>query len=140
MQQNPLLAPMSDLLDYAAIDPEHIEPAIDQLLETAKNTVEEVANPSSSANWETLVEPLEAASQPLWRCWSVVQHLNAVVNTPKLRQAYNQCLPKITQFSTWVGLHKGLYTQYKRLYESPEFAKLSAVRQRVIKLALRDFR
>src|SRR5690606_13280601 len=67
-------------------------------------------------------------------------HLNAVVNTPELRAAYNRCLPMVTEFSTWVGLHTGLYEQYKRLKHAPEFAQLPAVRQRIIDLALRDFR
>src|SRR5690625_2429150 len=140
MSQNPLLAPLDDLIDYAAIRPEHIEPAIDSLLSTAKEAVDKVAETRPPLSWENLIEPLETASQPLWRSWSVVRHLNAVVNTPELREAYNRCLPKITQFSTWVGLHKGLYKQYQTLANSADFAQLSPTRQRIIELALRDFR
>src|SRR5690606_8085107 len=72
--------------------------------------------------------------------WSVAGHLNAVVNTPELRAAYNQCLPLVTEFSTWVGLHTGLYAQYKRLQASDGFAQLPADPKRIVDLALRDFR
>lgn len=140
MTQNPLLAPVSDLIDYAAVKPGHIEPAITALINESRQAVEASAQTTLAPTWEAIVEPLEDATEKLWRAWSVAGHLNAVVNTPELRAAYNQCLPQVTEFSTWVGLHTGLYEQYKRLKHSAEFARLPAVRQRIIDLALRDFR
>jgi len=137
---NPLLAPVSSLVDYASIKPEHIVPAIDELLGIARQAVEAAAAPGLPATWEAVVEPLDSTSERLWRAWSVAGHLNAVVNTPELREAYNAALPKVTEFSTWVGLHEGLYRQYQRLQADPGFAAWPAVRRRVIELALRDFR
>jgi len=140
MQHNPLLAPINALIDYAAISPADIEPAITTLLASARKAVDHAADTSLPETWEAIIEPLEDASERLWRAWSVAGHLNAVVNTPELRAAYNACLPAITEFSTWVGLHEGLYAQYGRLKASPAFARLNPVRQRIIDLALRDFR
>ena len=137
---NPLLAPVADLVDYAAVRPEHIAPAVDELLDLARKAVDHAADPGLPASWEAVVEPLDSASERLWRAWSVAGHLNAVVNTPELREAYNAALPKITEFSTWVGLHEGLYRQYRRLHDAPGYAAWPAVRRRVIELALRDFR
>lgn len=137
---NPLLAPVADLVDYAAVRPEHIAPAVDELLELARKAVDHAADPALPASWEAVVEPLDSASERLWRAWSVAGHLNAVVNTPELREAYNAALPKITEFSTWVGLHEGLYRQYRRLHDAPDYAGWPAVRRRVVELALRDFR
>jgi oligopeptidase A len=137
---NPLLAPVADLIDYAAVKPEHIVPAVDELLALARQAVDHAASPELPATWEAVVEPLDNASERLWRAWSVAGHLNAVVNTPELREAYNAALPKVTEFSTWVGLHEGLYRQYQRLHGTPDFAGWSAVRRRVVDLALRDFR
>ncbi|UYO95338.1 M3 family metallopeptidase [Pollutimonas sp. M17] len=139
-QKNPLLSPISSLIDYSRVTPEHIEPAIAALIDETRAAVERGADPSLPATWEAIVEPLEDASEKLWRAWSVAGHLNAVVNTPELRAAYNQCLPLVTEFSTWVGLHEGLYAQYKRLAASGGFTQLAPVRRRVIELALRDFR
>lgn len=140
MSLNPLLAPISSLLDYAAIRPEHIEAAIPALIEEARRAVDHAADPSLPASWDTIVEPLEDASERLWRAWSVAGHLNGVVNTPEIRNAYNACLPAITAYSTWVGLHQGLYAQYRRLREPAAFKELSPARQRIVELALRDFR
>lgn len=140
MNSNPLLAPIDSLIDYAAIEPNHIEPAVSELIRDARIAVEKSANPRIEASWASFIEPLEDASEKLWRAWSVVGHLNAVVNTPALREAYNQCLPLITEFSTWAGLHTGLYAQYKRLKADPKFHDLSPARQRIVELALRDFR
>ncbi|SOE49975.1 M3 family metallopeptidase [Orrella dioscoreae] len=137
---NPLLAPVADLIDYAAVAPEHVAPAIESLLVQARAAVEHAADPALPATWEAVVQPLDTASERLWRAWSVAGHLNAVVNTPALREAYNAMLPKVSEFSTWVGLHEGLYRQYQRLGASADFAAWPAVRQRIVELALRDFR
>ena len=137
---NPLLVSMDTLVNYAAIRPEHITPAIEQLLQTARTAVQAAADPSLPASWEAVITPLDDASEPLWRAWSVVGHLNSVVNTPELRDVYNAMLEQITEFSTWVGLHTELYTQYQRLYQSVDFSNWSAARKRVIELALRDFK
>lgn len=140
MTPNPLLAPISSLLDYAAIRPEHIESAIPALIAEARTAVERVAESSEPPSWQSIVDPLEDASERLWRAWSVAGHLNGVLNTPEIRNAYNACLPAITAYSTWVGLHKGLYAQYRRLRESTVFGELSPARRRIVELALRDFR
>ena len=137
---NPLLVSMDTLIDYAAIKPEHIAPAIEQLLGTARQAVTAAASPTLDASWDAIVTPLDDASEPLWRAWSVAGHLNSVVNTPELRDVYNAVLGQITEFSTWVGLHVGLYTQYQRLHLSPGFKSWSPARKRVIELALRDFK
>ncbi|KAG4081010.1 hypothetical protein HA402_010181 [Bradysia odoriphaga] len=140
MIQNPLLAPVAELIDYAAITPAHIVPAIEQLLGMARQAVEQAADPALPATWEAIIEPLDTTSEQLSRAWSVAGHLNAVVNTPELREAYNAALPKMTEFSTWVGLHEGLYRQYQRLQAAPEFRSWTPVRRRIVDLALRDFR
>ncbi|OZI48302.1 M3 family metallopeptidase [Bordetella genomosp. 4] len=140
MTQNPLLAPVSDLIDYATVQPAHIVPAIEELLAGARQAVDAAADPGLPANWDSVVQPLDTASERLWRAWSVAGHLNAVVNTPELREAYNAALPLVTEFSTWVGLHEGLYKQYQRLRAASDFDSWDPVRRRVIELALRDFR
>lgn len=139
MKNNPLLQPIHSFIDYAAIQPEHIVPALSQLIAENKALVEEVAA-QSTPSWESFIERLEIASAPLWRAWHVVNHLNSVVNTPELRAAYNEILPKITEHSTWLGLNKNLYQHYKTLKTSSEYAKLSPTRQRIIDLALRGFK
>ncbi|WP_203583503.1 M3 family metallopeptidase [Sheuella amnicola] len=140
LNDNPLLVPIEALINYAAVKPEHIAPAMTEMLERAKKAVEQAANPELPATWEAIVSPLDTVSEPLWRAWSVAGHLNSVVNTPELRDAYNAMLVPISEFSTWVGLHQGLYQQYQRLRANPDFDQWTPARKRVIELALRDFK
>lgn len=137
---NPLLVSMSDLVDYASITPEHIAPAIEQLMAQARAAIDVAANPELPATWEAIVTPLDAASEPLWRAWSIAGNLNSVMNTPALRDAYNAMLGPISEFSTWVGLHEGLYKQYQRLKNTTDFDSWSPARKRIVDLALRNFR
>ncbi|MEO6986434.1 MAG: M3 family metallopeptidase [Paralcaligenes sp.] len=140
MISNPLLTPIDAFVDYAAVTPEHIVPALTELISQARAAVNQAANPDCDPDWDNFITPLENASERLWRAWSVASHLNAVVNTPELREAYNLSLAHVTEFSTWMGLHTGLYTQYQRLRASPQYHQLSPTRARIIDMALRDFR
>ncbi len=140
MSHNPLLAPIDAFVDYAAITPEHIEPAITELIAQSRAAVALAADPACNPDWDNFITPLENASEKLWRAWSVASHLNAVVNTPALREAYNLCLAHVTEFSTWMGLHAGLYAQYQRLRAGPHYRQLTPTRARIIDMALRDFR
>lgn len=137
---NPLLVPMNTLVDYASITPAHVSEAIEHLLAKARTAIDVAANPSLAPTWNAIVMPLDDALEPLWRAWSIASHLNAVVNTPELREVYNKMLGPISEFSTWVGLHEGLYKQYQRLRHAEAFPTWSAARRRVIDLALRDFK
>jgi len=137
---NPLLVSMDTLVDYASITPHHVSDAIEQLLAKARAAITIAADPKLAPTWDDIVTPLDDASEPLWRAWSIAGHLNAVVNTPELRDVYNQMLGPISEFSTWVGLHEGLYQQYQRLRHAPDFEQWSPARRRVIELALRDFK
>ncbi|MBV6272029.1 M3 family metallopeptidase [Alcaligenaceae bacterium CGII-47] len=137
---NPLLARASELIDYAAVQPEHIEPALRELITATRQAIEDAASSPAPATWENLVQAIESPSERLQRARSIAGHLNGVVNTPELRTAYNTCLPLMSEFSTWVGLHTDLYARYQALARSPAYAALSPTRQRIIDLALRDFR
>lgn len=139
LSSNPLMVPISELIDYAAIEPAHVVPAIEALLKSAREAVDAAAAPSLPPIWEEVVTPLDDTNEPLWRAWSAVGHLKSVVNTPELRQAYNDMLGPVSEYATWVGLHEGLFKQYKRLQASPDFLSWTAVRQRVVELAIRDF-
>ena len=136
---NPLLA-TQDLQAFDAIRPEHIGPAITELIAETRKAVERAADPALPPTWDEVIEPLDDVAERLSRAWSAAGHLNSVVNTPELREAYNDSLPAVTDFWTWVGLHEGLYRQYRRLHDAPEFKTLSPSRQRIVELALRDFR
>lgn len=136
---NPLLD-FSGLPRFADIRPEHVGPAVDALIEENGRVLEAVLALAETPSWARFVAPLEDANERLSRAWGQVAHLNAVVNTPALRDAYNANLPKITQY--WAGLaqNERLHTGYKTLRAGSEFSALSPARQRIVENELRDFR
>ena len=136
---NPLLTNTALPL-FSQIKPEHVEPAIDQLLADARATVEKCLQANQSYTWENLVEPLENADDRLGKAWSPVSHMNAVVNSDALRDAYNACLPKLSAYSTEMGQNEALFKAYRFIAESPEYPTLSVAQQKIISNALRDFK
>ena len=103
-------------------------------------TIERVATAPGSPTWDSFVQPLSDALDRLDRVWTQVGHLNAVVNTPELRAAYNETLPKVTAFHTELGQDERLFGRYRALAASPGFAAADPARRRVVDNALRDFR
>src|SRR5258706_12261774 len=99
---NPLLD-FSGLTRFDAIRAEHVKPAVETLLAQAREVVAALEAPAREVTWENFVEPLENASEKLGRAWGVVGHLNAVVDTPELRAAYNEAEPKLVEFWTSVS-------------------------------------
>ena len=136
-QQNPLLD-FSGLPQFERIKPEHVAPAIEQLLADGRATT--AAALSAKPTWDDFVGPLEDANERIARAWGQVAHLHAVMDNPPLREAYNANLPKVTQYWTELGQNQALFEKYKALHESSEFSALSAARKKIIENALRDFR
>lgn len=137
---NPLLIPTQNQLPaFSAINPECIVPAVKETLDNYRQTVEQVVSHAPDFTWENVCVPLAEARDKLSRVWSPVSHLNSVKNSPELREAYEQCLPLLSEFSTWMGQHEGLYNAYKSLKNSPAFASLSQAQRKSVENSLRDF-
>jgi dihydroorotase len=136
---NPLLD-FSGLPRFGDVRPGHVGPAIDDLIAGARATVETLAAAEATPGWDTFVEPLDDANERLARAWGQVTHLNAVVNSPELRDAHNAALPKVTQFFTEQGQDQRLHAGFKALSAAAGFATLSPARRRHVDNALRDFR
>ncbi|MFV1973902.1 MAG: M3 family metallopeptidase, partial [Thiohalobacterales bacterium] len=136
---NPLLE-MHGLPPFTAIRPEHVIPAIDRLLDDNRQLVTALLERNTEYTWENLVEPLEAADDRLSRTWSPVSHMNSVVNSEALRDAYNACLPKLSEYGTEMGQHEGLHRAYRQIAEGPEYDRLDTAQRKVIDNSMRDFR
>ena len=136
---NPLLD-FSGLPRFADFTPALVTPAVEQLLAENRALIERISAPGVPATWRDFVQPLEDANERLHRAWGVVGHLNAVMNSPELREAYNANLPKISQYYTDLGQHPGLYAQFKALRQGPEYASLTAAQKKIVENELRDFR
>jgi oligopeptidase A len=135
---NPLLT-CNGLPPFSHIQPEHIEPAITQLLEDARQTIATHLISGGPFTWDNLISPIADAEDRLNKAWSPVSHLNSVMNSDALRQAYNACLDKLSEYNTETGQNQALYQAYHAIHDSAEFDSLDAAQQQLIRNALRDF-
>lgn len=136
---NPLLEEHL-LPPFSKIKVEHIVPAIEKIIADNEAKMNELLENCSEPTWENTIEPLEELDRVLSDAWSPVGHMNSVVNSPELREAYEKCLPVISEYSTKVGQNKKLYEVYKKLLESADFESFPQARKKIITAALRDFK
>ncbi|WNJ96590.1 oligopeptidase A [Vibrio ruber] len=135
---NPLLT-FTDLPPFSQIQPEHIKPAIEQAIANCRTKIEAVLEGNTQPSWENLIAPIEEVDDHLSRIWSPISHMNSVVNSEALREAYESCLPLLSEYGTWVGQHKGLFEAYQKIRASEAYQSLSQAQQKTIRDALRDF-
>ena len=131
---NPLLD-FSDLPRFSEVRPEHVSPAMSQLLEQAEHAMVEVTADTFPADWLAISKTLDTATEQLGRAWGMVGHLQSVADTPELRAAYNAELPRITDFFTRLGANETLYAKYKAI----AIDSLNPEQARAHTLALRNF-
>lgn len=141
MSNNPLLE-THVLPPFGEIQPDHVVSAIERILGENRNAIDRLAERAAQHNptWESLALPLEELNDRLSQAWSPVSHLNGTMNTPALREAYQACLGKLSDYGTWLGQHEGLFNAYQALKDSPAFGELDHAQRRSVDNTLRDFR
>jgi oligopeptidase A len=138
--------PMNPLLDFSGlprfpdVKPEHVTPAVDELLQQNRTLVEKLLAAADEPTWGGFVGPLEDANERLSRAWGQVSHLNAVMNSPELREVYNDNLPKITQYYAELSQNLGLFEKFRQIKASSEFTLAGTAQKKVVENELRDFR
>ena len=135
--RNPLLEPAL-LPPFSEITPELITPAIDELLKQGRDQVAALASDTQKATWDEVVAPLDTANDALSQAWSPVSHMNSVVNSDGLRDAYNENLAKLSEYWTELGQNKGLFNACQRVAEQSQ--GLDAAQKKALEHNLRDFR
>ena len=136
---NPLLD-STGLPRFAEIRPEHITPAIDALLKDADSALATATSDAVPADYDALSAVFDVANERLSRAWSAVGHLNSVADTPELRAAYNENMPKVVDYQTRVGADEALFNKYKAVLGNPRSASLTAPRRKAVGDAVRDFK
>ena len=135
-----LLLDFSGLPQFDQVQPAHVTPAMDQLLATGRRLVAELGADNTASTWERFVRPLEDLEEQISRAWSQVSHMNAVVNSPELREAYNANLPKLTAFYADLSQDERLYAKFRHLRASTEYDTLRTAQRKIVDNELRDFR
>ncbi|WP_166252999.1 oligopeptidase A [Marinobacter salicampi] len=134
---NPLLT--DELLPrFDHVRTEHMEPAIDQILSENRVKIQSLAT-QEDPSWHTLALPMQGLDDHLNNAWSVISHLNSVMNSDELRKVYKSCLDKLTEYSTELSQNETLCEAYKKLAARDDFSDLSQAQQKAIENTLRDF-
>ena len=136
---NPLLH-FSGLPKFEEVKAEHVSPAIEHLLSEARAIIEVLVADDGAVTWANFAAKLEDMEEKMGRAWSQVGHMNAVVNSPELREAYNDNLSKLTDFYADLGQDERLYAKFRTLRASKEFEALTSSQKKIVENELRDFR
>ncbi len=140
---NPLLL-QNPIEKIDQIQPDQVEPAISQVIQennaAIKSLVELAGDRQKNINWQNFMLPLEKLEDRISKAWSPVSHLNSVCNSDDLRVAYDKGLALLTEYSTNLGQHKGLYTATKALFDSAEEQNLTATQKHILKDSLLGFK
>jgi len=134
---NPLLD-LEPLPAFDRIEASHARPALEHVL--AENRARlAVLTAQPNPTFASLVIPVEELSYRLSRVWSPIGHLNAVANSAEMRQAYNECVPLLTAYSSELGQNAALYAAYAHVLQR-EGEALDPAQRKLLENALRDFR
>ena len=123
---------------FDQIKTEDIKPALQTAIAEAREQIAAI-KAQTHTDWANTVEKLTDITERVGRIWSVVSHLNSVVDTPELRAVYNELMPEITIFFTEIGQDIELYNRFKIIKNSAEFNTLSQAQQTKLNHDLRDF-
>ena len=135
---NPLLE-QYELPPFDTIEAEHIFPAMETIINSNLNAVDQLLEQLGTPSWDSLCGKLEALNDQLEQAWSPISHLNGVLQTEALRENYEKCLPLLSNYGTQLGQNKRLFTAFQALRNSDEFTQLESAQQQVIENNLRDF-
>lgn len=136
---NPLLI-ASGLPPFDRITPEHVQPAIRQLLAESRSLVERLTQPDTPSTWADFAAPLTDGMERLSWAWGIVGHLHSVNDIPAWRDAYNTMLPEVTRFYSELGQNLALFDKYKAIRSGSEYAGLTQAQKKIIDNEIRDFR
>jgi len=134
-----VLTDIKQLPQFTKIKIQDIEPTITKIIQDNSENLKQLLTSKKSEDWHQLITALETMDNYLSRAWSPISHLNSVMNSEELRVAHDNCLPKLTAYSTEQSQNSDLYRAYENIKQSPVFNELDNANQKIINNALLKF-
>ena len=131
--------PVTNRPSFTSISYSEIEPELDRLLSKAREQVVGLCK-NAPLTWNGFMEPSEELHDEISKFWSPISHLNSVLNSDELREAYTVCLPKLSEYYTELGQNSAFYEKTLALKDTAEYATLSKAQKKTIENSLRDFK
>ena len=138
-KDNPLLQ-KNTLPPFDKILVRHIEPAIDYIIDKNRKELKDIIKNTKNYTWKNFFQKIENMEDRLQRVWSPVSHLHSVADNNELRKAYNNCLTKLSNYSTEMGQNIDLFKTYDIFSKKSSFKNLSKSQKKIINNSIRDFR
>lgn len=124
---------------FSGIAIDQIEAGLDTLLADARATIAKLET-LDQPGWQNFAMPLQQIDRAIDDYFSPVSHLNGVKNSDELRDVYQRCIAKLTEYGSEFGQNTAMCAQYKKLAASGEYPAYSAAQQQWVQQMLRDFR
>ena len=134
-----LLQESSDLPIFSKIEPDKIQSVISDLIQQNRDQITRLSE-QEECDWDSLINPLSLMEDRLSKAWSPIRHLNSVKSSDELRDAYNNCLPMLSEYSTEVSQNQKLFKQYQKIAASCAYSDFEPARQKAVSDALRHFK
>ena len=134
---NPLLE-TKGLPEFSQIKPNLIRPAIEEIISDNRKSLDRLVE-QSKPDWKSLLDPLALMEDRLSKAWSPVRHLNSVKSSDALREAYNGCLPLLSEYSTEISQNRKLFDRVKEIADAEGFTELDVAQQKAVKDSLKTF-
>ena len=130
------------LPDYTAITPDQVSEHLPGLLTKLdadfaelETHLERQLAAENPLGWDDVMPALQRIGEQLRWSWGVVTHLNAVCNTPDLREAHAAQQPEVVRFSNRLGQSTILHRALEQLIKAPALP-LDAAQERIINAEL----
>ena len=137
---NSVLTDFSNFPKFDQIKVEDIEPTLNHILAQSMEKMEALASSKEPRTWANFIKPMDEIDNKLERMWSPISHLNAVKDSDELRDAYEACLPKLTEYGTKLSQDQRLYKGFQAIKDGDEYDSLDLAQKKTIDNALRDFK
>ncbi len=125
---------------FDTIRAEQVEPAIDELLQEAAESLDSLIHDDSAPTYRNTLAALERLGEKIAFAIGVVGHLESVATYPELRAAYNQVRPKVSAFFSAIPLNDGVWRRVQEFAATDEAEDLGPTKRRFLSKTLDDFR
>ncbi|MFJ1269697.1 M3 family metallopeptidase [Legionella lytica] len=123
------------LPQFSHIDTEQFKTHLEGMLKNHLEQVDLLIKNNHYYTWDNLMYPLEDMDDELERFWSPFSHLHSVMDSPVLRDCYDECLPLLSAYEAAMGQNHDLYMAIKSIDTHP----LNVTQKKLIADSLLDF-
>lgn len=126
---------MNKLPNFSNFNPTSFPEHFKALLKQNLTSIDTLLKTNTHFTWDNLMHPLDDLDDMLSKTWAPLGHLNAVMHSPALREAYQACLPELSAYESAIHHNQALFQAIKAL----DTSTLDTTQKKIIADTRRDF-